>query len=201
MSIAKENKLYSSRSSYVLGFHGLDEAIGKKILNGNETLRHSNNDYDWLGDGVYFWEHSLERAKQYAIQDSKRPNSKIKTPFVLGAVIDLGRCLDLLDKRWLDFTKQAYEEMVQTLSEESHVLPTNSAFNDTDFDLKKRYLDCAVIRYAIQAAKADGTEFDSVRAVFWEGKPLYPGAGFNTHNHIQLSIINSDCIKGIFLPK
>jgi hypothetical protein len=44
-------------------------------------------------------------------------------------------------------------------------------------------------------------KFDSVRAAFWEGEELYPQAGFKTHNHIQLSIINPDCIKGIFLPR
>ena len=43
--------------------------------------------------------------------------------------------------------------------------------------------------------------FDSVRAAFWEGKELYPNAGFKTQNHIQLSIINPNCIKGIFLPR
>ena len=44
-------------------------------------------------------------------------------------------------------------------------------------------------------------KFDSVRAAFWEGEELYPNAGFKTHNPIQLSIINPDCIKGIFLPQ
>jgi len=62
-------------------------------------------------------------------------------------------------------------------------------------------LDCAVIRYAVALAQAEGIKFDSVRAVFWEGEALYPGAGFRTHNHIQLSIINPNCIKGIFLPR
>lgn len=44
-------------------------------------------------------------------------------------------------------------------------------------------------------------EFDSVRAAFWEGKPLYEGASFKTENHIQLAILNPNCIKGIFLPR
>jgi len=67
--------------------------------------------------------------------------------------------------------------------------------------LKKRELDCAVIRLALQIAKQNGVIFDSVRAVFWEGRELYPNSGFKKHNHIQIAIINPDCIKGIFLPR
>ena len=44
-------------------------------------------------------------------------------------------------------------------------------------------------------------EFDSVRAAFSEGKPLYDGARFMSQNHIQLAILNPNCIKGIFLPR
>jgi hypothetical protein len=81
------------------------------------------------------------------------------------------------------------------------LLATNSGFGIDDFDFKKRELDCAVIRFAVQLAEENGIKFDSVRAAFWEGEELYPNAGFKTHNHIQLSIINPDCIKGIFLPR
>jgi len=193
--------LYSSKPSYVFGFHGLDEDIGISILNGEIDLRHSTNSYDWLGSGVYFWENSYERARQYAVQDSQRPNSKIKKPFVIGAIIDLGNCLDLLDKKWLDFLLSAYNEMVLTLNENGNELPTNSTFGVNDFDFKKRELDCAVVRYAVALGQVENNKFDSVRAAFWEGKELYPNAGFKTHNHIQLSVINPNCIKGIFLPR
>jgi hypothetical protein len=193
--------LYSSKPSYVFGFHGLDKDIGKDVLNGKTELRHSTNSYDWLGHGVYFWENSFERANQYALEDSQRKKSNIKKPFVIGAIIDLGNCLDLLDKQYLDLLAAAYQEMTLTLKEVGEDLPLNSPFGSNDFDFKKRELDCAVIRYAIAMADDDGIKFDSVRAAFWEGEELYPNAGFKTHNHIQLCIINPDCIKGIFLPR
>jgi len=194
--------LYSSKPAYVLGFHGLDEEIGKRVLNGETELRHSRNSYDWLGHGVYFWENSPERAYQFAEQISQRHNTTVKKPFVIGAVIDLGNCLDLLDKLWLDFLHNAYDLMVLGLHEAGNELPTNSAFGINDFDFKKRELDCAVIRYAVELAeKKKKIKFDSVRAAFWEGEELYPKAGFRSHNHIQLSIMNPDCIKGIFLPR
>lgn len=119
---------------------------------------------------------------------------------MLGAIIDLGVCFDLLDKKWLDFLGKAYLDMEIALSEAGKDLLSNTSFNQSDFDFKKRELDCAVIRYAVLLAQEKGISFDSVRAAFWEGKALYPNAGFKTHNHIQLSVINLNCIKGLFLP-
>jgi hypothetical protein len=43
--------------------------------------------------------------------------------------------------------------------------------------------------------------FDSVRAAFIEGDKIYPGAGFNEKTHIQICIINPNCIKGFFKPR
>lgn len=191
--------MYSSKPSYVFGFHGLEEDAGKKILMGEDMLRHSTNSYDWLGHGVYFWENSYERAWQFA-NEKRKP--KLEKPFVLGAIIDLGVCFDLLDKKWLDFLGKAYLDMEIALSEAGKDLPSNTSFNQNDFDFKKRELDCAVIRYAVLLAQEEqGISFDSVRAAFWEGKALYPNAGFKTHNHIQLSVINPNCIKGLFMPR
>ncbi|EWH08985.1 hypothetical protein DS2_14914 [Catenovulum agarivorans DS-2] len=193
--------MYSSKPSIIYGFHGLDKTTALKILLQEDSFRHSTNKYDWLGSGIYFWENNLERAKQYAIQDSKRKNSSIKEPFVLAAVIELGNCLDLLDQKYNDFLKVAYTQLKQDLEAENIEIPTNKGFSSNDFDFKARELDCAVIRYACALAEEAGEPFDSVRAAFIEGAPLYEGARFYSENHIQLAIINPDCIKGIFLPR
>eukprot|EP01013_Petalomonas_cantuscygni_P039963 TRINITY_DN71646_c0_g1_i1.p1 TRINITY_DN71646_c0_g1~~TRINITY_DN71646_c0_g1_i1.p1 ORF type:complete len:103 (+),score=0.26 TRINITY_DN71646_c0_g1_i1:182-490(+) len=98
--------MYSSKPTIVYGFHGLDKDIAISILNQKSEFKHSNNKYDWLGNGVYFWENNLERAHQYALQDSQRAASNVKDPFVLGAVIELGNCLDLLDQNIMIFLKK-----------------------------------------------------------------------------------------------
>lgn len=193
--------MYNIQPAFVLGFHGLDQDIAFQILNQKTTFDPSNNDYDWLGEGVYFWENNLERAKQYAVEDSQRRSTKIKTPFVLGAVIDLGNCLDLLNQDGLDFLAFAYQEFALSLSEQNMEMPANQSFTRADFDFKKRQLDCAVIRYAHSLAEKNGKRFDTVRAVFWEGESLYEGAGFKRYNHIQIAVLNPNCIKGIFLPR
>jgi hypothetical protein len=193
--------MYTAKPSFVYGFHGLDKEIALQILTQKEDFKHSNNRFDWLGDGVYFWENNYERAVQYAIEASKRKKSTIKEPFVLGTIIDLGNCLDLLDQKYLDFLSFAYADLKQSLEIENKALPTNSSFSGNDFDFRKRELDCAVIRHAHQLAKDEGVHFDSVRAAFWEGEPLYEGAGFKKQNHIQIAVLNPNCIKGIFLPR
>lgn len=193
--------MYSTKPSYVFGFHGLDKTIALDILTQKKEFKHSNNNHDWLGNGIYFWENNLERAKQYALEDMERKNSKIKEPFVLGTILDLGNCLDLLDQRYLDLLKVAYEELEKDLKQQKLPLPQNTGFSDNDFDFKKRELDCAVIRYAHKLANEQGVYFDSVRAAFIEGNEIYENAGFKIQNHIQLAIINPNCIKGIFLPR
>lgn len=120
--------MYSSKPSIVYGFHGLDKTAAYKILTQKDEFRHSDNDFDWLGYGIYFWENNLERAKQYAEVDSKRTNSSIKDPFVLGAVIELGNCLDLMDQKHIDFIKIAYEQMVNDLTSEGKKIPINQKF-------------------------------------------------------------------------
>jgi len=193
--------VYINKPSFVYGFHGLDRDVALQILNQKLELEESENSYDWLGKGIYFWENNISRAQSYALEDSQRKDTSIKIPFVLGSVIDLGNCLDLLDEQHLDFLKFAYSELERSLKEEGKDLPTNSSFKEGDFDFKKRELDCAVLRLAHELATEVSDPFDTVRAAFMEGEELYPNAGFKSKNHIQIAVLNPNCIKGIFLPR
>ncbi len=87
--------IYSRRSNLILGYHGLDESIGRRIIAGEDQLLPSENDYDWLGHGIYFWENSLVRAQQWAEKQSQRKGTSVEKPFAIGATLDLGNCLDL----------------------------------------------------------------------------------------------------------
>lgn len=42
--------------------------------------------------------------------------------------------------------------------------------------------------------------FDSIRCPYFEGEELYPQANFMNKTHIQICILNPECIKGYFLP-
>ncbi len=193
--------LYSKRSNLVIGFHGCDKSIVDKVLNGECELIKSQNDYDWLGHGVYFWENNETRAFEYAQKMTKRKNSTVKEPAVIGAIIDLGYCMDLTDSLYLYELKVAYENLEEAFKKIGKEMPKNEDIGSSK-DKLLRKLDCAVINFAhtINEDKG-GTPFDSVKGVFWEGKPLYPNAGFAEKNHIQLCIRNPNCIKGYFLPR
>lgn len=193
--------MYQNKTSYVFGFHGLDETIGREIVSGLRDLKSSQNSYDWLGNGIYFWENNLSRAQKWAQDQSKRIKSTVLEPFVIGAALDLGCCFDLLEQENLDFLAAQYELMKNELLFNNEPLPQNKPWSANDIDFKNRELDCAVIRYAIQAAKEIGVNYDSVRSAFWEDEELYPTAGFRQYNHVQIAIINPDCIKGVFIPR
>jgi hypothetical protein len=45
----------------VLGDHGCEKSVADRVLTGDDTLRKSEKRHDWLGSGIYFWEHGPER--------------------------------------------------------------------------------------------------------------------------------------------
>ena len=196
--------MYTTRSSIILAFHGCDESLVDEILLGKKTLEQSKNKYDWLGNGIYFWENSPSRALEFANELHKSPNIKkepIKNPSVIGAVINLGHCLDLLDYQNLVFLKDSYSLLSTSMDGIGKKLPENKPLNHSG-DLILKELDCAVIESMHRIIEINNLiPFDSIRGVFWEGEEIYPNAGFREKNHIQICIRNPNCIKGYFKPR
>lgn len=190
--------------SVVYGFHGCDKRIGEKVLSGEIQLKKSNNEYDWLGHGIYFWESNPNRALEYAKLIQKYPEratEEVKNPFVIGAIIDLGRCLDLLESESLRILKRGYEILADFIKDSGQTLPVNKPIGK-EKDLLLRPLDCTVIEFVNKLMKdTKEGEYDSVRGAFFEGKDLYPNAGFKEKNHIQICIRNHDCIIAYFRVK
>ena len=192
-------QLYTTPPSFVLGFHGCDEAVGEDILAGKVLhLTKSDNPYDWLGTGIYFWEANPQRAFEFALQVSnggKVSKGKIKTPFILGAILDLRHCFNLIDSDALQELKRG-SDLAQSAAQAAGVSLQNKG---DDFNL--RFLDRAAIETVHAFRKENGSsDYDTVRGAFWEGNELYPSAGFREKNHIQLCVRNIDCIKGYFRP-
>lgn len=197
--------MYSKRSGLVLGFHGCDESVRNAVVNGEDILKPSTNDYDWLGNGIYFWENNCKRAMDFAKFLKNNPphnaKQKIKVPAVIGAIIDLGHCMDLLDAEYLTLLKEGYNLLKTTKEKFGLNIPKNVPLVK-DGDLIKRHLDCAVIETIHQFnTDKEKPSFDSVRGVFFEGKDLYENAGFKSKNHIQIAVRNPNCIKGFFIPR
>ena len=194
--------MYKSLPSFVFGFHGCDKKVAERILSSNnECLKQSENDYDWLGHGIYFWENDPERALKYAQHIKKNPgrsSTVINDPAVIGAVINLGRCFNLIEAINLQILKDGYRLLCDTFKKKGLHLPENTKPLSKEKDLLLRRLDCAVVNMTVANAKEP---FDTVRGVFWEGKELYKNAGFKEKNHIQICVRNHNCIKGFFHPR
>lgn len=197
--------MYSVLPNLVLGFHGCDEDTYRKVLHDNEALLPSNNSYDWLGNGIYFWENSVDRAWQWAVAaceryNKKHPDEPDKKPAVIGAVISLGNCLNLTDYKSGEILRAGYDILKFELEINEKELPINRDIKGNT-DLLFRDLDCAVIQRIHQYNKeSERRGFDSVRGVFLEGGPVYENAGIMEKTHVQLCIVNPNCIKGYFKP-
>jgi hypothetical protein len=189
--------MYSDRPGLILGFHGCDENVRNDVVLSKTNLKSSSNDHDWLGWGMYFWANSPERALGFASQP--RLKSKIKTPSVLGAVIDLKKCLDLLEYKNLTIVKNTYDHLSKIMKSANLELPKNVAPPGENESLLRK-LDCFVIE-SLHKLNTKDQQYDSVMSVFLEGKELYDNAGFREKNHIQICIRNPDCIKGYFIPR
>ena len=170
------------------------------MFSGKKTLSASVNEYDRLGNGIYFWEHNARRAHDFAREVRDQPRhrgQKVKQPAVVGAVIDLGHCLNLQDAASIDMVRDSHRDLLAFLNESNAPIPANSGGNDRLL----RRLDCAVIEFLHEARKNQDKEpFDSVRALFLEGEAVYEHAGFFAKSHIQLCVRNTACIKGYFRP-
>lgn len=187
--------------AFVLGYHGCDRAVAERVLSGSDHLRVSANDYDWLGSGIYFLENSANRALEWAraaIANPKMSSARVNEPSVVGAIIDLGNCLDLLAAESIRIVGRAHESLTEMYREAGAELPENREVNGKPV---LRHLDCAVINYVhVLRDEAGHTPFDSVRAAFFEGERLYPNAGFQRQTHIQICVRDPRSIIGYFRP-
>ena len=173
----------------VLGYHrakaGDATIFAKQLLMGEagvDEWKPSENEYDWLGHGIYFWEHSPERAVRWARGDG----------IVIGAVIQLGNCLDLTDLRYTDLLKESHSALESSFRNKNSQLPENSGR-----ELKLRKLDCLVINNLTYSVSEP---FQTVRGAFEEGDEAFPGSALKRETHIQIAVRDRSCILGIFRP-
>lgn len=188
-------KMYSKVPAYILGFHGCNKDTFNEVIYNRKMLKKSNKAYDWLGSGIYFWENSYSRAVDWAKEHYEKDGT------VIGAIIDLGYCLDLTDYRSTSILKNGYAILKDYCDNSGIDLPQNK-FGHSKIDKLVRNLDCAVIQTIHDYNLENGLQsYDSVRGMFDEGNDMYPGAGFKEKTHTQVCVINPNCIKGFFIPR
>lgn len=143
----------------VIGYHACSKTVADRLLLEGEGFKHSKNSWDWLGHGIYFWEFGLQRAYDWA---QERWGSQGREFAVVGALIQLGNCLDLLDT---DHTRRLAQ--VAAVLQEKVELPENRD--------KRRDLDCFLVNSYCNEME-EVVAFDTVRGLFQEGAPIVDGS-------------------------
>ena len=178
----------------IVAYHGCDAEVAEHLLRGGR-FRRSQNDHDWLGEGVYFWEYGADRALAFARDQQRR--GKLTRPAVVGALVQLGRCFDLMDTRFTDELSDAFLMLKESRERAGAPLPVNEG-RTPDKLLRRR--DCAVLNYYLKALQENGRTYDTVRCGFVEGPPAYEGSGIQCQSHVQIAVRNEACIVGVFRP-
>lgn len=155
----------------VTGYHGTSAAAAARIAETGFIA--SENEYDWLGDGVYFFQDAPTRAWEWA-----RANHS--EPAVVSALISLDGCMDLLDIEWFSFLNDAYDAYVARAKRLGLALPRQTA--------GAHRLDCSVINYAVDLLSAMGHTIRTVRGAFAEGRSAFPNSALMDRSHIQIAV-------------
>ena len=171
----------------MIGYHGTSASSADRLVSG-EPFEDSDNDDEWFGKGVYFWEHAFKQAWWWA-KDHKRH----RKPAVVGAVIRLGNCFDLLDPGNVVVLRQFYEKLVEVMEAEGLELPANVR--------TRRYLDCALFNYLYAEFKDARKPLDTARAVYVptsRAKRVCKGSWVSEETHIQVCVRNPRSILAVW---
>jgi len=161
-----------------IGFHGTSAEAAQRILSAGFEI--SRNEYDWLGDGAYFFQDAPARALEWARQRFGEDAA------VIGAEIDLADCIDLLDIPWERLIVRAFELYIDFRAQMGLPVPRQTR--------GAHRLDRQVINYFTTGMERAGTRIRSVRAVFPEGEPIYPGSALLRRSHVQIAVRNPAAI-------
>lgn len=140
----------------------------------------SRNEYDWLGDGIYFWQDAPHRALEWA--EEQHGNQAA----VLVSHIELVNCLDFLDVIAPRLLSAAYGNFVMDFQQTEQPLPEQKG--------KAHRLDCAVINHAVAFWNKQENAIQSIRSAFREGFRVYEQSALFSHSHVQIAVLDSSVI-------
>jgi hypothetical protein len=169
---------------YVIGYHGCTEDVARRVVQGESFLL-SENAWDWLGQGVYFWEYAPFRAREWANFKSRQTG---ENPAVLEARIQLGVCLNMLDtEHTIDL--DLISDIMVGRADNLELLQNNASGG--------HFLDRAVIDGLCDSIATGGTPVQTVRGCFPEGEPLFPTSKILRKAHVQIAARDLACLGSI----
>lgn len=176
----------------IYGYHGTYREAAAAILESGKFIE-SENEYDWLGMGVYFFQDAPIRAWEFA-RDKHHAEAA-----VVGAEIrlNLDECIDLLDITWERPLLAAYE----SLRRQSKLAkqPFGKVYRQNRSG--RHELDCAVINLAVELSEPSGVKIRAVRSTFREVDkvPIFNRrSALYSHAHVQIAVRDQSCIGDIW---
>jgi hypothetical protein len=166
-----------------IGYHGTRMSLAATIL--SDGFMPSTNEYDWLGDGVYFFQDAPNRAREWAEE------CYAEDSVVIGAEIELRDCIDLIDTGWSEVLADVYDSYLEKLKSEGIPLPRQTT--------GAHRLDRAVLNYAVSVLNENGFAVRSIRAAFIEGSPIFPNSALLGKAHVQIVVRDTTIIKKMWL--
>ena len=190
-----------SSGQLVVAYHGCDSATENALVSGAlKELSQSNNPYDWLGPGVYFFQDDWRRALMFAQASADNPRRKftakpIKTPSVVGALLKLSSVVDVSTQDGIEAFRRSYE----ALKKSGVKLKENKKSKDDDADVILRGLDRQVFINLHQMLEDQHLPpVDAVRGAFPQGQPVAPTSAIYANSHVQIALRNPACVLGYF---
>ena len=182
LAVAPKRRKVVTAPRTVIGYHGCSLIVAERILT-DGRFQPSTKAYDWLGEGVYFWEYAPYRALEWATLKCEREGG---TPTVLRATIQLGRCVNLLDIEHILGLRDMYQYLNAVWADNR---PRNT-------DRGAHFLDREIIdTYCRSSALQPSNPWQTVRGSFAEGEPIYPGSKILTKAHVQIAVRDATCIS------
>jgi hypothetical protein len=161
----------------IVAYHGTTEAEADDLVEG-VAFKPSNKTFEWLGKGVYFWEYAPKQAWWWG-----KEMRKYKKPAVVGAMIRLGNCLDLLDPENVRWLRSVYDDIIPKWRKAKVPIPQNV--------LSKRSLDCAMLNWIYSQSDKSKSSIETCRGVFVptsSAKRVWRGSWIYDEAHIQICV-------------
>jgi hypothetical protein len=137
---------------------------------------------------------------EWASRDLRKQKRALSSPFVIGAFIEMRRCLDLTRRADIEKLAASHYGLSGLFHGTGQEMPKNQPAYKGDANFSKRWLDHAVINHLRKTQGVRKIWYDTVRSPFPEGPQAYDGARFTKYQHIQICVINPECIVGFFRP-
>lgn len=195
---------YRSHHFWACGFHATD-GDAAALIRQPIDFRESTSEGDWLGRGIYFWQDAPHWPWEWLDQKADR-NSDFRQRLqqhgkaVIGVLIDLADCLDLLDTYWNDVISSSVDSAHTRLADLKKALGQPMPTQDWDPEAPRwNPLDSALINFVTEdLAEELRIPFTAVRCPFIEGTPFFRGSALWTKAHVAISLREPTAIKAMW---